>query len=148
MRLKLHGQNIAMYFWRNGCRGEAYFTEFIREARGRSRAFNGEIFSSLSGTLLKPRRFSVPDSRLSVRRRVDTPGYARGNRQLRAGVEAVGMEKPSPIMSHVMMTGRCWLVGNMDPVFLVFCRPDDPLMLHIFKAVEDGQTRGANRFTV
>lgn len=102
--------------------GKRTFTEFIREAW----AFTPlmvKFFSSLSGTL-KPRRFSVPDSRLSVRNGWTHRGMPAETASFAQEWKRTGMEKPSPIMS-VMMTGR-WLVGNAGPVFLVFCRPDDP----------------------
>lgn len=97
--------------------GKRTFTEFIREGVG-VHAFNGEIFLQPVWDAETTQVFRTRFKAVSPKR-VDTPGYARGNRQLRAG-----MEKPSPIMS-VMTTGR-WLVGSAGPVFLVFCRPDDP----------------------
>ncbi len=66
MRLKLHGQNIAMVFLAKWMpRGSV----LLQSSSVKAWAFTPlmvKFFSSLSGTL-KPRRFSVPDSRLSVR---------------------------------------------------------------------------------
>ncbi len=63
MRLKLHGTEYCdgISFGEMDAEGKRTFTEFIRCEGVGVHAFNGEIFSSLSGTL-KLRRFSVPDS--------------------------------------------------------------------------------------
>ncbi len=123
MRLKLHGQNIAMVFLAKWMpRGSV----LLQSSSVKAWAFTPlmvKFFSSLSGTL-KPRRFSVPDSRLSVRNGWTRRGMPAETASFAQEWKRTGMEKPSPIMS-VMMTGR-WLVGNAGPVFLVFCRPDDP----------------------
>ncbi|EHU4469163.1 phage portal protein, partial [Salmonella enterica] len=65
--------------------GKRTFTEFIREGVG-VHAFNGEIFLQPVWDAETTQVFRTRFKAVSPKR-VDTPGYARGNRQLRAGVE-------------------------------------------------------------
>lgn len=133
---------LRWYFWRNGCRGKRTFTEFIREGVG-VHAFNGEIFLQPVWDAETTQVFRTRFKAVSPKR-VDTPGYARGNRQLRAGVETDRNGKA--LAYHVcdddwpVAGGERW---TRIPRFLPSGRP---AMLHIFEPVEDGQTRGANQF--
>ncbi|EOG6934964.1 phage portal protein, partial [Salmonella enterica subsp. enterica serovar Newport] len=122
--------------------GKRTFTEFIREGVG-VHAFNGEIFLQLVWDAETTQVFRTRFKAVSPKR-VDTPGYARGNRQLRAGVETDRNGKA--LAYHVcdddwpVAGGERW---TRIPRFLPSGRP---AMLHIFEPVEDGQTRGANQF--
>lgn len=122
--------------------GKRTFTEFIREGVG-VHAFNGEIFLQPVWDAETTQVFRTRFKAVSPKR-VDTPGYARGNRQLRAGVETDRNGKA--LAYHVcdddwpVAGGERW---TRIPRFLPSGRP---AMLHIFEPVEDGQTRGANQF--
>ncbi|EJM3644391.1 phage portal protein [Salmonella enterica] len=122
--------------------GKRTFTEFIREGVG-VHAFNGEIFLQPVWDVETTQLFRTRFKAVSPKR-VDTPGHAAGNRQLRAGVETDRNGKA--LAYHVceddwpMSGGGRW---SRIPRFLPSGRP---AMLHIFEPVEDGQTRGANKF--
>lgn len=122
--------------------GKRTFTEFIREGVG-VHAFNGEVFIQPVWEAETTQLFRTRFKAISPKR-IDTPGYAMGNRQLRAGVEVDRNGKA--LAYHVCEED--WSLSGVGkwtriPKYLASGRP---AMIHVFEPVEDGQTRGANQF--
>lgn len=122
--------------------GKRTFTEFIREGVG-VHAFNGEIFVQpvwdADSTQLFRTRFKAVSPK-----RVDTPGYSMGNRFLRAGVET---DRNGRALAYHVCEDDWPATGSGKWTRIPRVLPSGrPAMLHIFEAVEDGQTRGANQF--
>ncbi len=120
--------------------GKRTFTEFIREGVG-VHAFNGEVFIQPVWEAETTQLFRTRFKAISPKR-IDTPGYAMGNRQLRAGVEVDRNGKA--LAYHVCEED--WPLSGVGkwtriPKYLASGRP---AMIHVFEPVEDGQTRGAN----
>lgn len=122
--------------------GKRTFTEFIREGVG-VHAFNGEIFLQPVWDAETTQLFRTRFKAVSPKR-VDTPGHALGNRQLRAGVE---MDRNGKALAYHVCEDDWPMSGGgrftRIPRFLPSGRP---AMLHVFEPIEDGQTRGANQF--
>lgn len=122
--------------------GKRTFTEFIREGVG-VHAFNGEVFLQPVWEAETTQLFRTRFKAISPKR-IDTPGHAMGNRQLRAGVEVDRNGKA--LAYHVSEDD--WPLSSAGkwtriPKYLASGRP---AMIHVFEPVEDGQTRGANQF--
>ncbi|EKA6468449.1 phage portal protein [Salmonella enterica] len=122
--------------------GKRTFTEFIREGVG-VHAFNGEIFLQPVWDAETTQLFRTRFKAISPKR-IDTPGHAMGNKQLRAGVE---VDRNGKALAYHVCDDEWPLSGagqwTRIPKYLPSGRP---AMLHIFEPVEDGQTRGANQF--
>lgn len=122
--------------------GKRTFTEFIREGVG-VHAFNGEIFLQPVWDTETTQLFRTRFKAISPKR-IDTPGHAMGNQQLRAGVE---VDRNGKALAYHVCDDDWPLSGagqwTRIPKYLPSGRP---AMLHIFEPVEDGQTRGANQF--
>lgn len=122
--------------------GKRTFTELIREGVG-VHAFNGEVFVQPVWDAETTQLFRTRFKAISPKR-IDTPGHAQGNRQLRAGVE---IDKNGKALAYHVSedtwpfsgTGRWTRVPKTLP-------SGRPAMIHVFEPVEDGQTRGANQF--
>lgn len=122
--------------------GKRTFTEFIREGVG-VHAFNGEIFLQPVWDAETTQLFRTRFKAISPRR-VDTPGHAMGNRQLRAGVE---IDRNGRALAYHVSEDEWPLSGAGRWSRIPRCLPSGrPAMLHVFEPVEDGQTRGANQF--
>lgn len=122
--------------------GKRTFTEFIREGVG-VHTFNGEIFLQPVWEAETTQLFRTRFKAISPKR-VDTPGHAMGNNQLRAGVE---IDRNGKALAYHVCEDNWPLSGvgqwSRIPKYLASGRP---AMLHIFEPIEDGQTRGANQF--
>lgn len=122
--------------------GKRTFTEFIREGVG-VHAFNGEIFLQPVWETETTQLFRTRFKAVSPKR-IDTPGHAAGNRQLRAGVET---DRNGKALAYHVCEDDWPFPGagkwTRIPKYLASGRP---AMIHVFEPVEDGQTRGANQF--
>ncbi|EAO4397095.1 phage portal protein [Salmonella enterica] len=122
--------------------GKRTFTEFIREGVG-VHAFNGEIFMQPVWDAETTQVFRTRFKAVSPKR-VDTPGHALGNRWLRAGVE---IDRNGRALAYHVCEDDWPLSGSGRWTRIPRELPSGrPAMIHVFEAVEDGQTRGANQF--
>ncbi len=108
--------------------GKRTFTEFIREGVG-VHAFNGEIFLQPVWDAETTQLFRTRFKAISPKR-IDTPGHAMGNKQLRAGVE---VDRNGRALAYHVCEDDWPLSGSGQwtrvPKYLVSGRP---AMLHIF----------------
>ncbi|ENH0675902.1 phage portal protein [Escherichia coli] len=122
--------------------GKRTFTEFIREGVG-VHAFNGEIFIQPVWDAETTQLFRTRFKAVSPKR-ISTPGNGPGHRFLRAGVE---IDRNGRALAYHVCEDDWPLSGSGRWTRIPRKLPSGrPAMIHVFEAVEDGQTRGANQF--
>ncbi|MVX88056.1 phage portal protein, partial [Escherichia coli] len=122
--------------------GKRTFTEFIREGVG-VHAFNGEIFVQPVWDAETTQLFRTRFKAVSPKR-ISTPGNGPGHRFLRAGVE---IDRNGRALAYHICEDDWPLSGSGRWTRIPRKLPSGrPAMIHVFEAVEDGQTRGANQF--